>query len=198
MEVMAMFRRWLILLLCCLSVGQASSAGQTTEEVLWDALKGGGYIVLLRHAVTEPGIGDPPGFSVGDCSTQRNLSAQGRADAQLIGAAFRSHHIPIPDVLSSRWCRCIDTAQLAFGRVKPVPMLDSMFNDPDSARQEKARALFASLSRRSGAGNLILVTHAQNIQELTGVSPSSGEMVVVTLDGPRRFKVIGRLDVPGR
>jgi hypothetical protein len=74
-------------------------------------------------------------------------------------------------------------------------MLDSMFNEPESVRKEKARAVFASLAGRTGPGNLILVTHAQNIQQLTGISPSSGELIVVALDGPDRFKVIGRLEV---
>ena len=77
-------------------------------------------------------------------------------------------------------------------------MLDSTFNDrDDDARQDKARAVFALVAGRTGPGNLILVTHAQNIQELTGVSPAAGELVVVTLAAPVRFTVIGRLDVPG-
>jgi phosphohistidine phosphatase SixA len=147
--------------------------------------------------VTEPGIGDPPNFKLGDCGTQRNLSSKGRADAERIGKAFRARGIPVQDVLSSRWCRCIDTAQLAFERVKPAPMLDSMFNDPQGVRKDKARAVFASLAGRTGTGNLILVTHAQNIQELTGISPAAGELIAVALEGPGRFKVIGRLEVQG-
>jgi phosphohistidine phosphatase SixA len=192
-----MFKHLFILLHACIALSTAIAADRTSEEALWAVLKSGGHIVLIRHAVTEPGIGDPPGFTIGDCSTQRNLSAKGRADAQRIGEAFRARNIPISNVLSSRWCRCIDTAQLAFGRVTPEPMLDSMFNDPNRTGGEKVREVFASAARHTGSGNLIFVTHAQNIQALTGVSPSSGELILVTLDGPGKFKVLGRLDVPG-
>jgi phosphohistidine phosphatase SixA len=192
-----MLKRLSILLLAWLAFGRAAAADPVGEEALWSALKSGGHVVLIRHAITEAGIGDPPGFTLGDCSTQRNLSAQGRADARRIGEAFRSRRIPISDVRSSRWCRCIDTAQLAFGRVTPAPMLDSMFNEPDRTGRAKVRDVFAFVGRRVNGGNLIFVTHAQNIQALTGLPPSSGEMIVVTLDGVNKFKVIGRLAVPG-
>jgi phosphohistidine phosphatase SixA len=196
-----MFKRFSALLFSCLICSTAFSADPADNGDIWSALKSGRYLVLIRHAVTEPGIGDPSNFTIGDCSTQRNLSPKGRADAKRIGEAFRSREIPVADVLSSRWCRCIDTAQLAFGRVTPAPMLDSMFNDPNRAGGEKVRDVFAYAARqssRTGNGNLILVTHAQNIHALTGVSPSSGEMIVVTLDEPAKFKLIGRIDVPDR
>ncbi|MES2537992.1 MAG: histidine phosphatase family protein [Pseudomonadota bacterium] len=192
-----MFRRLFVLMFAALAATAAAAAGAASEEAFWSTLKSGGHVVLIRHAVTDPGIGDPPGFTIGNCSTQRNLSAKGRADAKRLGEAFRSRNIPIADVLSSRWCRCIDTAQLAFGRVTPAPMLDSMFRDGEGAGGEKVREVLAAAGRRTGSGNLILVTHAQNIQALAGVSPSSGEMVVVTLDGAGKFKVVGRLEVPG-
>ena len=152
---------------------------------------------MIRHAVTDPGVGDPPGFKAGDCTTQRNLSARGRADAKLIGQAFKTRGIPVRQVLSSHWCRCIDTAQLAFERVEPAAMLDSVFNMPEAVRTERANAVLAYVAGGIGPGNLILVTHAQNIQALTGVSPSPGELVVVALESPKALKVVGRLEVPG-
>lgn len=175
----------------------AAAAGRENDEAVWSALRAGGYVVLIRHAVTEPGIGDPPGFRHGRCSTQRNLSAEGRADARRIGEAFRSRNIPISEVLSSRWCRCIDTAMLAFGKARTVTMLDSMFNDTEKPAEEKVREVFDTVARRPATGNLILVTHNQNIQALTGVSPASGEMVVVSADQPGKFRLIGRIAVAG-
>ncbi|MDQ3058742.1 MAG: histidine phosphatase family protein [Pseudomonadota bacterium] len=175
----------------------AEDAEAAGEAALWSALKSGGHLIFIRHALTRPGIGDPPGFRLGECRTQRNLSDKGRADARRIGQAFRARDIPVEDVLSSRWCRCLDTAQLAFGRFKPAPMLDSTFNDEERMRQDKARAVLAAVAKFSGPGNLVLVTHAQNIQALTGISPLSGELVVVKLEGQDRFRVIGRLPVPG-
>jgi phosphohistidine phosphatase SixA len=173
----------------------AVAADNAVEDAIWSALKSGRYVVLIRHAVTEPGVGDPPGFTHGQCSTQRNLSEQGRIDARRIGAAFQARDIPVAGVLSSRWCRCLDTAKLAFGKVTPTSMLDSMFNDPDKPAAEKIREVFAAAARRSTAGNLVMVTHNQNIHALTGVSTMSGEMVVV-LPENGKFKIIGQLPVP--
>ncbi|MEN3293865.1 MAG: hypothetical protein V7642_3118 [Burkholderiales bacterium] len=184
--------RLFILLLIFARPGFAadSSAG----EAFWSALKSGQYVVLIRHAITEPGIGDPPGFVLGDCSTQRNLSTQGQSDAKRIGEAFRSRNIPLSEVLSSRWCRCLDTARLAFGKATPTPMLDSMFNDKKKPAEEKIREVFAAVERRPATGNLVLVTHNQNIEALTGVAPASGEMVVVTPENGK-FRVIARLNL---
>jgi hypothetical protein len=95
-------RRRFILTLACVAIGPLGAANGASEESFWFALKSGGYVILLRHAVTEPGIGDPPNFKLGDCSTQRNLSAKGRADAERTGKAFRDQGIPVQDVLSSR------------------------------------------------------------------------------------------------
>lgn len=182
-----MLRRLVLLLLVSIPVHASAAA----SDSFWAELKQGGRIVLMRHAQTVPGVGDPPGFVLGDCSTQRNLSAEGRADAQRIGAEFRRRAIPVGEVLSSRWCRCIDTANIAFGKVRPATMLDSVFNDRERSDEEKLAALFDFLARRpASAGNLVLVTHALNISALTGKSVAPGEMLVVRLDPPRTLKVL--------
>nr|WP_267869665.1 histidine phosphatase family protein [Massilia agrisoli] len=184
-----MARRLLLCLLCfaCIQPGAAA------DESFWSLLREGGKIVLVRHAQTVPGVGDPPGFVLDDCSTQRNLSDKGRADAARIGKEFRRRGIPVAEVLSSRWCRCVDTANIAFGKVRTATMLDSMFNDRERRDEDKLGALYAYLARRpAAAGNLVLVTHAQNIGALTGESVASGEMLVVRLDGPRRLAVLER------
>lgn len=176
----------------------AHAADSASPAELWSALRGGGHVVMIRHAITESGIGDPQGFKQGDCSTQRNLSARGREDAKRMGEAFRTRNIPISEVYSSRWCRCLDTARIAFGKAKPTTMLDSMFNDREKPQEEKIREVFSAVANWSEKGeksNLVLVTHNQNILELTGVSTSSGEMVLVKLDGPNKFKVVGRIEV---
>lgn len=185
-------------LLLALLFAQAALAAQSAaDEATWSALKSGGHVVLIRHAVTEAGVGDPPGFRHGDCSTQRNLSVQGRIDARRIGEAFRSRDIPVSDVLSSRWCRCLETAKLAFGKATPATMLDSMFNDREKPAEEKIREVFATVAGRRASGNLVLVTHNQNIHALTGISPASGEMIVVTPDQPGKFKLVGRIAPSG-
>ena len=163
------------------------------NEATWQALQEGGLVILMRHALA-PGIGDPPGFVLSQCDTQRNLSSQGRAQAQAIGRAFREREVPISAVYSSRWCRALETAELmALGSVEPTPWLDSFF------RGRGDQALITQTAREriaawQGPGNLLLVTHQVNITALTGGGVSSGEMVVVR---PLKdsLTVVGRLSI---
>ena len=166
--------------------------GAPGGDALWDLLRDGGQVVVMRHATTTPGTGDPPGFRLDDCATQRNLTDGGRGEARRVGAAFRAHGIAVAGVRSSRWCRCLETARLAFGRVEPWPPLDSIFEDR-SGEPEQTRAVRAVAGERPDGGNLILVTHGANILALTGILPAPGEFVVLTPEGGGRFHVAGRL-----
>ncbi|USX27653.1 histidine phosphatase family protein [Oxalobacteraceae bacterium OTU3CINTB1] len=190
-----MLRRSFMGMLALLGASPAG-AGDTDSAALWRRLREGGYVVLMRHAATVPGVGDPENFKLGACATQRNLSDRGREDARRIGAAFRERQVPVSQVLSSRWCRCIDTAQLAFGRARPETMVDSMFNDDDAARQTKVRALRTYLSTHKEAGNLVLVTHDINIRVLVGESLAQGEMVVALAQPDGALKSVGVLPLP--
>jgi len=184
----------LVVVLVLLGLGSARAA-----EPVWDVLRGGGQIVMLRHASTEPGLGDPPGFRLDDCATQRNLSEAGRSEARRIGAAFVRRAVPVARVLSSRWCRCVETARLAFGRVEPWASLDSFFDDR-SREPQQTRAVRALIAEPLTGGNLILVTHQVNITALTGIAPAMGEMVVLSPEPRGSFKIVGRLgsaDVSG-
>jgi phosphohistidine phosphatase SixA len=135
-------------------------------------------VLLLRHAQTEPGIGDPPGFLPGKCNTQRNLSDAGREQARKLGAALRARGLVPQRVRSSRWCRCLDTARLAFGSVEPWPALDSFFGDRgrvDAQTTEVRRALAALPMGRVEAW----VTHQVNISALTGGGAAMGEVLLL-------------------
>lgn len=184
-----------LLLAAC--VGLQAHAAAPDEDALWQKMRSGGVTVLMRHAATVPGIGDPPGFKLGQCATQRNLSEAGRQDARAVGAAFRARGINPGAVWSSRWCRCLETAKLAFGRAEPEPSLDSMFNDDGKASSAKQRDLHARLAQRRETTPLVLVTHDVNIRALTGTSLAPGEMVLTILrDG--KLEPIGRLPLPSR
>jgi phosphohistidine phosphatase SixA len=174
----------------------AGLAGQEPDEPkLWDALRQGGHVVLMRHAIA-PGGGDPPGFRLEDCATQRNLSESGRQQARLAGEALRSRNIPVRRVLTSQWCRCRETAELlGLGPVEEYPVLNSFFSDRSTA-QAQTEALRRFVSESPGESNVVLVTHQVNITELTGAWPASGELVVVRPDGRGGFLLVGRL-VPG-
>jgi phosphohistidine phosphatase SixA len=161
------------------------------DEALWTLLKAGGHVVMMRHA-TAPGVYDPPGMRLDDCATQRNLDDTGREEARRIGAAFQARAIPVAKVFSSRWCRCMDTARLAFGRVENWEPIDGAA--PGSALEKRRTAdvrRFASTPLTGG--NVVLVTHNFNIRALTGLSTASGEMVVLTPKGNDTFEIAGRL-----
>jgi len=167
-----------------------AGATDVPAEALWVALKSGGHIALMRHAEA-PGTGDPANFRLDDCSTQRNLSAAGRQQAERIGQAVREQGIMIGRVWSSRWCRCRETAQrLGFAPVEPLPILDSFFRDRERGSQQTA-ALRRFVSEPRTGPSLILVTHQVNITALTGILPQPGDIVVIRPMGNGRFTVLG-------
>ncbi|WP_395664057.1 histidine phosphatase family protein, partial [Aestuariivirga sp.] len=153
-----------------------------------------GAIVLFRHA-NAPGTGDPAGFVLGDCSTQRNLDGRGRAEARAIGQSFRSRGIMVGRVLSSQWCRSRETAELAFpGMVEEEAGFNSFFGDraAEPAASARARGILAAWQ---GPGVLVAVTHQVNISALTGIAPRPGEgVILIRRDGV--MAVAGRLPPP--
>lgn len=169
----------------------AGAAPAAADGDAWRLLEAGGHVLLIRHAATHPGIGDPPGFLLDVCATQRNLSDQGKRDARALGAAFRQRGIPVGPVLSSRWCRCLDTARLAFGRVEAAPMLDSIFRDSEAEGQAKVRDVLSMVAAYEDKPNLVLVTHDVNIRALVNAYVAQGEVVIAR---PER----GKLEVVGR
>ena len=170
------------------------SAGAAASEQLWALLKGGGQVVLMRHAITTPGVGDPPGMRLDDCSTQRNLTDEGRAHARRAGQAFRDRGIRVDRVLASPWCRCVETAQLAFGKAEAAQSLSNLFGRSEN-QAKQVREMQALAGKWRGKGNLVLVSHGSTIMALTGVSLDTAEMVVVTPQGGERFTVAGRMAV---
>lgn len=181
---------WIAVAIALLVPGPAASA----NEDLWARLKDGGVVVLMRHAVTPPGVGDPPGMKVDDCSTQRNLTDEGRRHAKLIGEAWRAHGVQPDRVMSSPMCRCLETARLAFGRVDSSQPVTNALLEPDMARQVREMRAVASEKRRSGI--LVLVSHGTTIAAVTGITPAPGEMLIVSPQGDGKFELRGRLAVP--
>lgn len=166
---------------------------RTDDTVALNALRSGG-VLLLRHAHTEPGIGDPPGFRLGDCSTQRNLSASGRAQARAAGDALRARDVTIDAVYSSTWCRCIDTATQMFPelRVEVLPALNSFFAGQGDGERQTA-ALRQWIAALDSGRRVALVTHQVNVLALTGDNLAMGEAVVVQPDRSGGVRAVGRL-----
>ena len=178
----------LLILLLALAPAGATEAG-------WALLRNGGHVVLLRHA-NITGSTEPANFDIDKCATQRNLSERGRQQARKIGALFAARAAPVERVLSSRYCRCLDTARMGFER-EPEPFAPL---DPPPADQAGKAAQMAAIIGQvrdfSGSGNLVMVTHLEDIQELTGISPREGEAVIVTPKGEDEgegLRVLGRI-----
>ncbi|MBK1697192.1 histidine phosphatase family protein [Rhodovibrio salinarum] len=145
---------------------------------VWAALEAPGTVAIMRHALA-PGTGDPSHFKLGDCSTQRDLNAAGRAQARRIGQAFRDNGIEVDRVLTSQWCRCRHTAQeLGLASVEDFPALNSFFQNR-ATRDAQTAAVRDFLATAPDDAKLVLVTHQVNITALTDVFPSSGEVLVV-------------------
>ena len=165
------------------------------DERLWADLQSGGHVLLMRHAATNPGVGDPPQFRLDDCTTQRNLSAAGQMQAANIGRMLMAQGVTISTVLSSRWCRCLETARRAFGKATPFPALDSFFGDRSAQADAQTTAVRAKIQSFNGPGNLMMVTHQVNITALTGEFPAEGEIFVVRAEPQNRLQWVGRLPV---
>ena len=175
----------------------AVAAPALADEALWSQLRSGGFVVFIRHGLTDPGVGDPTGFKLGDCKTERNLNAAGRAEAKRLGEAFRREKVPVAQVLSSEWCRCRDTASIAFGTYEVWPALNNLFGRPENVEAQR-RAMLERASRFRGPGNLVLVSHGSAIAPVSGVHPAPGEMVIMKPVGPGQLEFVGRIPVaPG-
>ena len=140
----------------------------------------GADVLFLRHALA-PGTGDPANFRLGDCSTQRNLSDEGRQQAREIGDAIRASNLPVAQVLTSQWCRARETAELlALGRPVEEPGLNSFFGNPD-ARIPTLDRLGQALAALPD-GITVMVTHQVVITAITGQTVSSGGAVLYDVD----------------
>ena len=174
----------------CLFLPVIVSAQATQDIALTELLKGRA-VALIRHA-TAPGLGDPSGFRIGDCTTQRNLSQEGRDQAGRIGEFFRRKVIKEASVYSSQWCRCLETARLLnLGSVKELPALNSFFEDR-STEESQTKQLRKFIMSLSAGKPVIMVTHQVNITALTDIVPLSGEIIIFQLTQDGQGKVLGR------
>ncbi len=137
----------------------APRAAPADSQEAWAALVNGSHVALIRHGNAPPGYGDPPGFKIDDCATQRNLDEKGRAQARALGEAFRQHGVRTDKILSSPWCRCLETARLmVLGPVDGTWAVASSDRSP-----ERLAALRQMLADWRGPGTLVVVTHALTV-----------------------------------
>ena len=184
----------LVLVALCIWLIVAPAAAAADSQEAWAALVSGGHVALIRHGNAPPGYGDPPGFKIDDCATQRNLDEGGRAQARAIGEAFRQHGVRAEKILSSPWCRCLETARLmVLGPVDGTWAVAASDKSP-----ERLVALRQILANWRGPDTLVVVTHALTVQALVGIMPGQAETVVVRpkLGKEPGVEVVGRIPMP--
>jgi phosphohistidine phosphatase SixA len=178
-----------------LIIAPGAVADDTGET--WAALAKGGHVALVRHGNAPPGYGgDPPGFKIDDCKTQRNLDERGREQARALGQAFRNHGVRVDRIVSSPWCRCLETAHLM--AVGPVESSWALVPDVGPGTPVRLLELKEMVSAWRGPGTLVLVTHALTIRPLIGILPNQGETVVLK-PGPGSWAgadLVGRIATP--
>ena len=176
----------------------APAAHAQDADAAWAALAGDGAVAIIRHAKAPGPSPDPPGARLEDCATQRNLSPEGRAQAARLGALWRAKCARLGKLISSPWCRCIDTARL-MGLGEPAidhALYNLLARPPD--RDAKVAA-FAKLIRDwRGPGALVLVTHGISMRAVVGTEGGEGGIVVVRPDRlhGRGYVVVGTIPPP--
>ena len=173
------------------AIAGLSAAPAWSQETALELMRQGGLLLFMRHA-NASGIGDPGNFQVDDCATQRNLSQAGRDQAVAVGATLRRNGVSWQSVQSSRWCRCLDTARLAFGAAEPFDLLNSSF----AGRPDLTLALRTHLlALPRGGANRFYVTHMVNILRLLDVNAANAEIVLARTTG-ESLQTLGALRPP--
>jgi len=174
-----------------LFISLTSSVKADSKKNIIENLKAGGNLIFIRHAYA-PGGGDPENFNIYDCSTQRNLSESGRIQSKKIGNFFKENKIKIKNVYSSEWCRCKETAFLAFKSFKTKSFLNSFFSSKFAHKKKSQIKDFQKfLNNWDKKNNLIFITHYVVISEILDYPPSSGEIVV----SDKNLKIIDTLQI---
>lgn len=179
---------WLMALLT-LSAGRALA----DDEYVWAALKRGGKVILLRHAHIDirEGIGR---LAPRNCAAEVNLSPRGVKQARRTGEAFRAHGIAVGEVLTSPYCRCIDTGRLAFGRATAVQYLMPPGAVSDSQARSNDERVLQDILEHRGTSNVVMITHTLNIESIVLEPPAMGEFFVVQPNGAN-VDVIGKIRI---
>tara|TARA_B100001142_G_scaffold167338_1_gene167236 strand:- start:661 stop:1218 length:558 start_codon:yes stop_codon:yes gene_type:complete len=177
--------------LLIISISLTTSIKADLNKNLINQLVDGKKLIFIRHAYA-PGSGDPNNFNLNDCSTQRNLSEEGKKQAKKIGEFFKKNKIKIEKVLSSEWCRCKETAEIAFKDYSTKSFLNSFYSSKYSKNKNRQiKELNDYILRFKSNQNIILITHYVLISEVLNYAPSSGEIII----SDKNFNVVGSIEI---
>ena len=162
-----------------------------SKKTIIDELQQGGKLIFIRHAYA-PGGGDPDNFNINDCSTQRNLNERGKDQAKKIGAFFKDNNIQIDKVISSEWCRCQETALIAFNKFETNNFLNSFFSLKYAKnKKNQIKELKKFIRNWKSKKNLVFISHYVVIKEVLNINVSSGEIIITNLN----YKIIDRIQI---
>ncbi|WJG10825.1 histidine phosphatase family protein [Aliiglaciecola sp. LCG003] len=178
----------------CIFFSSALKAQEITTDSMIKMLQQGGYILYVRHGATDHSQADSDLSDLRDCSKQRNLSAQGIVESRKLGEAIRKYNIKVAKVLSSPYCRCVDTATYAFEKVEIDSQLRATFNENAKQTSQLVEYLSAKLKERPPTGsNIVLVAHTANLREVTKVWPKPEGVVHIFKPTGDAYRHIGRI-----
>lgn len=184
---------WLMLL-----VASGALAADNEGNALVRELQKGGYVVFLRHGSTNHEDKDTDTTNLSNCTTQRNLLPHGREQSKMIGEAFQALKIPVGEVLSSEYCRCADTAKIAFGHATLVPLLSSYMPVPDAEKQRRVQHIRQLLNTPPAAStNTVLVSHHNMFEDASGITLAEGEAAIFKPNTALGFQFIARVRADG-
>lgn len=181
-----------IIIAAMILIAAGAISGAKAQDM--SSLEEPGVVALMRHALA-PGTGDPPGFNLAECSTQRNLDARGREQARRVGHSIRAAGVTFDALWSSQWCRALETADLLdLGEVEEQLALNSFFAGRGDRAAQTAETLDL-ISAQSPDARLLLVSHQVNISALTGNFAGSGEIIVARRTDGGGLEVIDRIKI---
>jgi phosphohistidine phosphatase SixA len=184
------FLRVAALTLCIFSCASSSAA----NTALWQQLKQGGYVILMRHAAVDSMTHSThPNANFENCASQNNLSPQGQQDAATVGRVFKQQQIPIAAVLAGPYCRTQDTARIAFGAAQVWTALDLQTDLPEDEASKRMQEVYARIAQFKGTGNLVLLTHQLNIDALTLELVEPSTVLILKPEGAAGFTVLGHI-----
>ena len=178
-------------ILAILFIGMLNfSNNALSDDRILNSLKEGKKLIFIRHAIA-PGNGDPNNFNIKDCSTQRNLNKNGIKQSKKVGLFFKKNKIKIDKILSSEWCRCIDTAKYAFENFETFDALNSFYDEKFAANETRQiNDLKKYIKNWDSDKNLVFVTHYVVISSILNTGSSSGEIII----SDKNFNIIGSIN----
>jgi phosphohistidine phosphatase SixA len=181
-------------ILIALVFSSTLSAEEITTEEIIKMLQQGGYILYVRHGATDLSQADSDFSDLRNCNKQRNLSEQGIKDSRKLGEAIRKFNIQVDRVISSPYCRCVDTAIFAFNKVEIDNQLRAILNENAEVTQKLIGSLSVKLKALPPPGsNTVLVSHTANLREVTNIWPKPEGVVHIFKPSGDNYQHIGRI-----